>query len=193
MFVQEVSFVCSKEVLLMNFELMDHPIDVDMLFSTRPELFPHPIPTLEKRRTVFVGELVKIVVGIREHERLVSGRWLIVESISSTDTGLQAVGRSWKPYYEDDFRYAFGPGNIYRMEPRRFYLWGSGGVPVALRSGEGPDERKPARPMDAQLQTIDGCEQVILEFTALGKLAAEEHYRSLASKNANWPSFDDLK
>ncbi len=102
----------------MDTEVMDTPINVDLLFSTRPELFPHPIPKLETRRTVFVGELVKIVIGIREAERLVSGRWLIVESVSNTDSGLHFVGRSWKPFYDDDFNYKFGVENIYRMEPR---------------------------------------------------------------------------
>jgi hypothetical protein len=171
---------------------MDKLIDVDLLFCTRPELFPHAIPTLKKRQTIFMGELVKIAEGIRESERLVSGRWLIVESISDSETGLQAVGRSWKPFYEDDFQYMFGPRNIYRMEPRRFFLWGTDGIPIALRSGDGPDDHIPARPVDAQLQAIEGCENVILEFTALGKRAAEEHYCSLASKNASWPSLNEL-
>ena len=177
----------------MDHEVMDQPIDVDVLFSTRPELFPHSIPTLEKRHTVFVGERVKIVNGIRESEGIVSGRWLIVESISKTETGLRIVGRAWKPYYSEDFCYTFGPEHIYRMEPRRFYFWGSGGIPIALRSGDGPDELIPARPLDSQEQLIAGCEDVVLEFTAWGNRAAEEHYRFLWSLNANWPSFDDLK
>lgn len=167
----------------MDHEVMDQPIDVDVLFSTRPELFPHSIPTLEKRQTVFVGELVKIVVGIRESEQLVSGRWLIVESISNTETGLRVVGRAWKPYYSEDFCYTFGPEHIYRMEPRRFYLWGSDGIPIALRSGDGPDERTPVRPLDSQEKLVAGCEDLILEFTALGNSAAEEHYRFLCSLN----------
>lgn len=174
-------------------EVMDQPIDVDVLFSTRPELFPHSIPTLEKRQKVFIGELVKIVVGIRESEQLVSGRWLIVESISTSESGLRIVGRAWKPYYSDDFCYTFGPEHIYRMEPRRFYLWGSCGIPIALRSGDGPDERTPARPLDSQQQLIADCEDVILEFAALGNTAAEDQYRLLASRNADWQSFDDLK
>ena len=177
----------------MDDELMEKPIDVDLLFSTRPELFPHPIPTLEKRRTTFVGERVKIAIGVREEQRLVSSRWLIVESISRDEHDLQIVGRSWKPYYEDDFCYRFGAENIYRMEPRRFYLWGSGGVPIAMRGGEGQDERTPDRPMDAQEQYIEECENVVLEFTALGTQAAEAKYRELASQNADWPSFDALK
>jgi hypothetical protein len=34
---------------------------------------------------------------------------------------------------------------------------------------------------------------VILEFTALGNAAAEAHYREVASSNAIWPPFDELK
>ena len=177
----------------MDHAVMDQPIDVDVLFGTRPELFPHSIPTLEKRRTVFVGERVKIAVGIRESERLVSGRWLIVDSISDAESGFRLVGRAWKSYYSEDFCYSFGPEHIYRMEPRRFYLWGSSGIPIALRSGDGPDERIPAHPLDAQEQAIEECDSVILEFTALGSRAAEAHYRYLASQNAHWPSYDDLK
>jgi hypothetical protein len=106
---------------------------------------------------------------------------------------LQFVGRSWKPYYVDDFCYRFGPANIYRMEPRRFYLWGSGDIPIAMRGGEGQDESSPARPMDAQEQFIEDCENVILGFTAMGTRAAEAMYRELASQHANWPLFDALK
>lgn len=177
----------------MDHEFMEKPLNVDLLFSTRPELFPHQIPTLEKRRTTFVGELVKIAIGIREDEGLVAGRWLIVESISRTESDLQVVGRSWKPYYEDDFCYRFGAENIYRMEPRKFFLWGSGGIPIAMRGGEGQDESTPARPMDAQEKYIEECESVILDFTAMGTLAAEATYRELASQKANWPSCDALK
>ena len=177
----------------MEHEIMDTPIDVDLLFSGRPELFRHQMPTLEKRQSTFVGELVKIAIGVREDERLVSGRWLIVESISRTESDLQFVARSWKPYYEDDFYYRFGAANIYRMEPRRFYLWGSGGIPIAMRGGEGQDESSPARPMDAQEQFIEDCENVILGFTAMGTRAAEAMYRELASQHANWPLFDALK
>lgn len=177
----------------MDHEVMEKPLNVDQLFSTRPELFAHQIPTPEKRRTTFVGELVKIAIGVREDERLVAGRWLIVESISHTESDLQVVGRSWKPYYEDDFYYRFGAENIYRMEPRRFYLWGSGGIPIAMRGGEGQDEGTPARPMDAQELYIEECESVILDFTAMGTHAAEATYNELASQKANWPSFDELK
>jgi hypothetical protein len=145
-------------------EVLNSPIDVDLLVSIRPELFPHLIPTLEKRRTVFVGELVKIAVGIREREQLVAGRWLIVESISNTESSLQALGRSWKPFHSDDFVYMFGAENIYRMEPRRFYLWGSNGIPAAMRGGDGPDDRILARPLDAQEQYIEECEDLILEY-----------------------------
>lgn len=173
--------------------VFDQPIDIDVLFRNRPELFPHSIPTLEKRRTVFVGELVKIVVGIRESEGLVSGCWLKVESISTSESDLRVLGRAWKPYYSEDFSYSFGPEHIYRMEPRRFYLWGSNGIPNALRSGDGPEDQIPARPFDQHEQVLVSCEDVILEFTAPGNRAADEHYRLLASRNAGWPSFDDLK
>lgn len=177
----------------MGHEFTFKPINVDELFSTRPELFPSPIPPLEKRRTVFVGELVKVAVGIREDEQLIAGRWVIVESISHPEGRLQAVGRSWKPHNPDDFSVTFGLENIYRMEKRRFCIWGTGGIPVALRSFDGVDENIPARPVDTQYQIIPECEDIILEFAALGEQAARDHYRELASQNPSWPDFDDLR
>jgi hypothetical protein len=62
-----------------------------------------------------------------------------------------------------------------------------------MRSGDGPDGRTPAHPLDAQEKLVEECESVIVEFTALGNAAAEAHYRELASSNANWPPFEDLK
>ncbi len=62
-----------------------------------------------------------------------------------------------------------------------------------MRSGDGPDGRTPARPLDAQENFVEGCQSVILEFTALGNAAAEAHYRELASSNSNWPPFSNLK
>jgi hypothetical protein len=62
-----------------------------------------------------------------------------------------------------------------------------------MRGGDGPDGRTPARPLDAQENFVEGCQSVILDFTALGNAAAEAHYRELATSNADWPSFDDLK
>lgn len=56
----------------------EKPIDVDVLFNSRPELFPHPLRSLKMRRTVFVGEKVKILTGVREREQLIAGRWLVV-------------------------------------------------------------------------------------------------------------------
>ncbi len=79
------------------------------------------------------------------------------------------------------------------MEPRSFFVWGSRGVPVAMRSGDGLDSRTPARPLDAQENFVEECEEVILEFTALGIAAAEARYRELAASNADWPPFYDLK
>ncbi len=69
--------------------ITEKPIDIDVLFNSRPELFPHPLRTLEMRRTVFTGEKVKILTGIREREQLIAGRWLVVESLSHTGLGLQ--------------------------------------------------------------------------------------------------------
>ena len=171
----------------------EKPVDVDVLFNSRPELFPHPLRSLEIRRTVFVGEKVKIATGIREREQLVAGRWLVVESISYSESAIRCFGRSWWPYDENDLSFTFGPENIYRMEPRRFFIWGSRGVPVAMRGGDGPDSRNPARPLDARENFVEECESVILEFTALGSSAAEAHYRELATLNSDWPSFDGLK
>jgi hypothetical protein len=173
--------------------ITEKPMDVDDLFNSRPELFPHPLRSLEMRRTVFVGEKVKILTGIREREQLVAGRWLVVESISNTESGLQCSGRSWWHVDKSNLSFTFGPENIYRMEPRSFFVWGSREVPVAMRSGDGPDGRTPAHPLDAQEKLVEECESVIVEFTALGNAAAEAHYRELASSNANWPPFEDLK
>lgn len=173
--------------------ITEKPMDVDDLFNSSPELFPHPLRSLEMRRTVFVGEKVKILTGIREREQLVAGRWLVVGAISHTESGLQCSGRSWWHVDKSDLSFTFGPENIYRMEPRRFFIWGSRGVPVAMRSGDGPDGRTPARPLDAQENFVEECESVILEFTALGNAAAEAHYREMASSNSKWPAFDDLK
>jgi hypothetical protein len=172
---------------------MDQPIDVDLLFSRRPELFPHPVPTLEKRRSLFVGERVKIAVGVREREQLVYGRWLVVESISRSDSDLRALGRSWQPFEPVDACFTFGVENIYRMEPRRFYLWGAGGIPIAMRSGDGVDERIPARPLDSKEQSVAGCDEVILAFTALGSRSAESLYRKLASQHDAWPAYEALQ
>jgi hypothetical protein len=171
----------------------EKPMDVDVLFQSRPELFTHPIRSLEMRRTVFVGEKVKILTGIREREQLIAGRWLVVESIAHTESGLQCFGRSWWHADDSDLSFTFGPESICRMEPRRFFIWGSRGVPVATRGGDGPDGRTPARPLDAQENFVEECDGVILEFTAMGVAAAEAHYREMASSNANWPPFDDLK
>ena len=173
--------------------ITETPMDVDVLFTSRPELFPHPIRSLEMRRTVFVGEKVKILTGIREQAQLIAGRWLVVESISHTESGLQFFGRSEWHVDQSALSFNFGPENIYRMEPRRFFIWGSSGVPVAMRGGDGPDGRTPAKPLDAQENFVEECESVILEFTALGYAAAEAHYRELASSNAIWPPFDELK
>ena len=171
----------------------EKPVDVDVLFNSRPELFPHPLRSLEMRRTVFVGEKVKIATGIREREQQVAGRWLVVESISHAESAIRCCGRSWWPHDENDLSFTFGPENIYRMEPRRFFIWGSRGVPVAMRGGDGPDGRNPARPLDARENFVVECENVIFEFTALGSSAAEAHYRELAKRNTDWPSFDGLK
>lgn len=171
----------------------EKPMDVDDLFHSCPELFPHPLRSLEMRRTVFVGEKVKILTGIREREQLVAGRWLVVESISHTESGLQCTGRSWSHVDGSNLFFTFGPESIYRMEPRSFFVWGSRGVPVAMRSGDGPDGRTPTRPLDAREDLVEECEDVILQFTALGSAAAEAHYRELASSNPTWPSFDDLR
>lgn len=171
----------------------ENPIDVEALFNSRPELFPHPLRSLEMRRTVFVGEKVKILTGVREREQLIAGRWLVVESISHTELGLQCFGRSWWHVDNSDLSFTFGPENIYRMEPRRFFIWGSRGVPVAMRAGDGPDGRTPARPLDGQENFVDDCESVILEFTALGSAAAEIHYRAMATLNTDWLQIDNLK
>jgi hypothetical protein len=171
----------------------EKPIDVDVLFSSRPELFPHPLPSLEMRRTVFVGEKVKIATGIREREQRVAGRWLVVESLSDVEAPIRCSGRSWWPHDESDLSFTFGPENIYRLEPRRFFIWGSRGVSVAIRSGDGPDGLNPARPLDAHENFVEECDGVIVAFTALGVVAAEAHYRELATQNADWPSFDRLK
>jgi hypothetical protein len=168
-------------------------IDVEVLYGSRPELFSHPIPSLEIRRAVFVGEKVKILTGVREREQQVAGRWLVVESISNTESGLQCFGRSWWQVDQSDLSFTFRPENIYRMEPRSFFVWGSGEIPVAMRGGDGPDGRTPARPLDAQENFVEGCENVVLQFTAAGVAAAEAHYRELASSHPNWPIFDDLK
>jgi hypothetical protein len=173
--------------------VMEKPIDVDELFKSRPELFPHPLRSLAMRRTIFVGEKVKIVTGIRERERLVAGRWLVVESITHTHSGMQVFGRSSWHHDPGDLCFTFGPEHIYRMEPRHFFIWGSRGIPVALRGGDGPDGRNPAPPLDAQENFVGECDSVILAFTALGSSGAEKHYRNLATENADWPSYDDLK
>ncbi len=173
--------------------MTEKPMDVDLLFRSRPELFPHPLRSLEMRRTVFVGEKVKILTGIREREQLTAGRWLVVESISHTESGLQYFGRSDWHVDKSDMSFTFGPENIYRMEPRRFFIWGSRGVPVAMRGGDGPDGQTPARPLDAQENIIEECEDVILEFTALGSAAAEASYREWAALNTDWPPFENLK
>lgn len=172
--------------------ITEKPMNIDALFNSRPEMFPHPIPSLEMRWTVFVGEKVKILTGIREREQLIAGRWLVVESISHTESGLQFFGRSDWHFDRSDLSFTFGLENIYRMEPRRFFVWGSRGVPVAMRGGDGPDGRTPARPLDAEENFFEEFEDVILEFTALGRAAAEAHYRELAASNADWPPFDDL-
>lgn len=169
------------------------PIDVDQLFKARSELFPHSLPSIEKRRSVFVGEMVKIVVGVREAEQLVDGRWLIVESISVTEAGLRATGRGGSPFSDDGRCFTFGPEHIYRMEPRHFYVWGSGGLPVALRAGDGPDNRTPAPPWDAHERPVSHGSEIIVEFAAAGRRGAEAHYRLLAAKNVNWPAYDELK
>lgn len=51
----------------------EKPVDADALFHARPELFPRPLWSLELRRTVFVGEKIKILTGIREQEQRVAG------------------------------------------------------------------------------------------------------------------------
>lgn len=173
--------------------VMENPIDVDVLFNSRPALFPHPLRSLEMRRTVFVGEIVKIATGIREREQLVAGRWLIVESVSHSESGMKIFGRSWWQHDPSELTFTFGPESIYRMEPRKFFIWGTGGIPVAMRGGDGPDGRNPAQPLDNQENFVADCESVILEFTALGNAAAEAHYRDLANLNGDWPSFDELK
>lgn len=93
----------------------------------------------------------------------------------------------------DDFSITFGVESIYRMEKRRFRIWGTGGFPVALRSCDDADENSPARPVDDHEQLIPECEDVIPEFAALGEQAARDHYRELASQNPSWPDFDELR
>jgi hypothetical protein len=176
----------------MDQEMLNASIEVDRLFESRPELFSQPIPSFATRRTMFVGELVKVLTGIREDEKLVSGKWLVIESVSRNGDDLKAIGRSWKQFHTEDFWYTFGPENIYRMEPRWFFLWGNDGFPIALRSGGGPDGREPVHPLDKDEQRIEGCKDVLLEFAAIGWNAAKAHYNFLVKENVNWPSLDDL-
>ena len=169
------------------------PLDVDDLWKARPSLFPHAIPTISERRSVQVGETVKIVVGIREDEGLVRARWLTVESRNETPLGPQFVGRSWRDY-GDDLRFDFLVQHIYRMEPREFVLWGTAGIPMAMRANtRGPDGKPAAFPVDRNEHPLEDCQEVILQFKANGRAMAERHYRKLASRHTLWLPFEDLK
>lgn len=61
------------------------------------------------------------------------------------------------------------------------------GVPIALRSGDVPDGRLTAPPLVARENVLEGCDHVIVEFTALGNTSAEARYRAMASTNATGP------
>lgn len=76
----------------------EKPIDVDVPFNSRPELFPHPLRSLKMRRTVFVGEKVKILTGVREREQLIAGRWLVVGLLRRTDIECRLLRRQKKAF-----------------------------------------------------------------------------------------------
>jgi hypothetical protein len=74
----------------------------------------------------------------------------------------------------------------------RFYLWESGGNPIARRGGEDQDESSADRPMDAQEPLIWDCEHAIMGLTTLGTRAVQTMYRAFASQKSNWPFIDAL-
>lgn len=166
-------------------------MNVDELFKQRPYLFPNPVPAIEDRVTIEVGEQVKILVGIREEEKLVSGRWVIVDSRREESGSVHFVGKSIRGY-GDDLVFEFQPENVHRIEPRLFTLWGANGIPRAMR-GQASNDSAFHPPLDHHEKVLAEYFEVILRFRANGFLAARVHYERLAIQYPDWPKLDDLE
>lgn len=165
-------------------------MNVDRLFSERPYIFPHPIPPIEDRATISIGEQVKVLVGIREDERLPKGRWVIVEGRTNESELPRFMGKSLETY-GDGLVFEFHPEQVYRIEPRLFTLWGARGIPRALR-GQASNDLAIHPPLDHHENGLSECPEIILRFRANGWLEAKAHYQTLTKENPTWPSLDEL-
>jgi hypothetical protein len=169
------------------------PVNVDELVLERPNLFANAIPPIEDRRNIKLGERVKVLVGIREDEKLAKGRWVIVEACQNEQARSCFVGRSDSSVgYNDDVCIEFQPEHVYRIEPRIFTLWGEKGVPRARRSQASNDAGFHA-PIDREENLLSDCSEPILRFKANGYSDAMSHFEVLAIQNPTWPSWDDLE
>jgi hypothetical protein len=168
-------------------------LNVDKLFTERPELFASfLLPSHAERLTVEVGELIKVAIGIREDEHLLRGRWIIVESRTESDQGPRFEGRN---YYseEEGIPVDIRIENMYRIEPRHYYLWGRDGIPSVLLGDDRCTSHRPLDPpCDRDGMMFDGCSELMLTFQANGHRSARRTYEQLRASRTDWPDVDEL-
>ncbi|MCU0865873.1 MAG: hypothetical protein MUC36_18980 [Planctomycetes bacterium] len=162
------------------------PIPADPLFADRPGLFPAPLPPIADRRTMQIGERIKVLVGIREAEQRLRGRWYVVAAQLQTEPQPRFLGADPE---QPDSTCEFGPEHVYRIEPRLFTIWGDGGRPRAVRGQASADGAFHA-PIDHDERPLAACDEVILRYRANGYRHARRRYEEL--RQATWPEWDEL-
>ena len=164
------------------------PMLADPLFTDRPGLFPVQLPPIDDRRTIQIGERVKVLLGVREAEQRLRGRWLIVESQLQSSAAQRFLGVDPE---DPKSSCEFGPEHVYRIEPRLFTVWGCGGQPIAVRGQASSDPALHA-PLDHDDQPLPRCGEVILRYRANGYEHARAVYQELARHHPAWPQWHDL-
>lgn len=162
------------------------PQEIESVRQSYPELLTQPLRVGSERRSLRVGELVKIIVRIDDVECISSlyRRWVVVKHVSTDDpiryAGDMQADPGGKMPPDGDTCIEFRPEHVYRMPPRAFTLWGDEGIPAAL-AGNGD------RPCDRDGNERVDCQEAICHFNALGWDAALAHYAEMAVGNPAWP------
>ena len=157
-------------------------LEVEELFHENPDFFgEYPLRSVEDRRSVCEGELVKLAIRILgPSEPQLYRRWTIVNRLLDgkrfVGDLLARPGGRMPP--DDSVEIEFGAENIYRMEPRNFVVWAVNGEPVEVTGVRGV-------PLLKDGSERDDCEPFVC-FHATGWSAAKHRYRELASSNG-WP------
>lgn len=164
--------------------------DVERVRESDPEFFVHPLPGVEDRGTIVVGELVKVVVtatigGSEE----IYGRWMVVDQVVSPNRIVAYLhrghARQSKPPCDPGKPYEFGIENVYRIPPREFTLWGVDKIPNTINGGT-------SRPELSDGRLKPDCPESVYHFTANGWEAAKQRYVELQASRPEWPSLEEL-